>query len=174
MKSLHPLRALSGASLVLLFALCASSSIVRAENKSDRLVGTWKVTSFTLVELVTNKTSRPYGDNPVGYLQYSSDGHMVTFQQSGDPKRPTSFPYTDEDRVNAHRSILGAYAGTYTIEGDHVVHHVVASWRPEWIGTDKTRYFTIEGNKLTIKTAPQTSAVAAGETVAIETFERLD
>jgi Lipocalin-like domain len=132
------------------------------------------VTSFTLLELATNKTSRPYGDNPTGYLQYSSDGHMVTFQQSGDPKRPTNFPYTDEDRVNAHRSILGAYAGTYTVEGDQVVHHVIASWRPEWIGTDKTRYFTIEGNELTIKTAPQTSAVAAGETVAIETFERLE
>jgi Lipocalin-like domain len=162
------------ASLALLFVLCTSIGSPRAEDKKEPLVGTWKVTSFTLLELPTNKTSRPYGDNPTGYLQYSSDGHMVTFQQSGDPKRPTNFPYTDEDRVNAHRSILGAYAGTYTVEGDQVVHHVIASWRPEWIGTDKTRYFTIEGNELTIKTAPQTSAVAAGETVAIETFERLE
>ena len=69
---------------------------------------------------------------------------------------------------------MGAYAGTYTVEGDQVVHHVIASWRPEWIDTDKVRYFGPEGKKLTLKTARQTSAVAAGETVAIQTLERVE
>jgi hypothetical protein len=138
------------------------------------LVGTWQVKTFDFLELGTNKTSQPFGENPIGYIQYSPGGHFVVFLQSGDPKRPTNFPYTDADRVDAHRSIFGAYAGTYTLEGNKVVAHVVASWRPEWIGTDQTRYVTIEGNKPTIKTAPQKSTLVAGETVAILTFERVE
>jgi hypothetical protein len=145
-----------------------------AEDKRIPIVGTWQVTSFALLELDTNKTSYPFGGNPGGYIQYSPGGHMVVFLQSGNPKRPTNFPYTDADRVDAHRSIFGAYAGRYTVEGNKVVHHIAASWRPEWNGTDQTRFFTIEGNKLTIKTAPQKATVAAGETVSTLTFDRVE
>jgi hypothetical protein len=145
-----------------------------ADDRKIPIVGTWQVTSFALLELDTNKTSRPFGENPNGYIQYSPSGHMVVFLQSGNPKRPGNFPYADSDRVDAHRSIFGAYAGKYTVEGDKVVHHIVASWRPEWNGTDQTRYFTIEGNKLTIKTAPQKATVAAGETVSTLTFDRVE
>ena len=54
-----------------------------------------------------------------------------------------------------------------------VVHHITASWRPEWNGTSQTRFFTSEGNKLTIKTAPQKATVAAGETVSTLTFDQV-
>ena len=68
---------------------------------------------------------------------------MIVFLQSRDPKRPTHSPFTDEERVEAHRSIFGAYAGRYTVEGNKVIHHIEASWRPEWIGTEQTRFFEI-------------------------------
>ena len=97
---------------------------------------------------------------------------MVLVLQSGDPKRPVNVLYTDADRVDAYRSIIGAYAGTYTVEGNKIVHHIVVSWRPDSNGTDQTRYFTLEGNKLTIKTAP--FKVAAGDAVAILAFERAE
>ena len=160
--------------LALLLALPAICWPAYADDKKIPIVGTWQVTSFALLELDTNKTSHPFGENPSGYIQYSPGGHMVVFLQSGNPKHPANFPYTDAERVHAHRSIFGAYAGKYAVEGDKVVHHIMASWRPEWKGTDQTRYFSIEGNKLTVKTAPQKSTVAAGETVATLTFERVE
>jgi Lipocalin-like domain len=160
--------------LALILALAPICWPACADDKNIPIVGTWQVTSFVLLELGTNKTSLPFGENPSGYIQYSPGGHMVVFLQSGNPKRPANFPYTDADRADAHRSIFGAYAGKYTVEGDKVVHHIVASWRPDWNGTDQTRYFTLEGNKLTIKPAPQKSTVAAGETVATLTFERVE
>jgi lipocalin-like protein len=110
--------------LALLLSFSLTSWAAHADEKVP-IVGTWQVTSYTLLELATNKTSHPFGENPSGYIQYSSGGHMIVFLQSGNPKRPASYPYTDADRADAHRSIFGAYAGKYTVDGDKVVHHIV-------------------------------------------------
>jgi hypothetical protein len=162
------------AAFALLLALPTFCWPANADDKKIPIVGTWQVTSFSMLELDSNKTSRPFGENPNGYVQYSPGGHVVLFLQSGDPKRPTTFPYSDADRAAAHRTIFGAYAGKYTVDGDKVVHHITASWRPEWNGTDQTRYFTLDGNKLTLKTAPQQAAVVGGLTVSTLTFERVE
>jgi hypothetical protein len=99
---------------------------------------------------------------------------MIVFLQQSNPAKPSSFPYTDAERVAAHRSIFGAYAGTYTVEGNKVEHHVIASWRPDNIGTKLIRFFEIEGKQLTLKTAPQKSSLTPGEQVATLVFERIE
>jgi hypothetical protein len=104
--------------------------------------------------LDTNEALRPFGEHPIGYLQYSPGGHMVVFLQTGTPKRAAGTAYTDAGGVDIYKGIIGAYAGTYSVEGNKVIHHIVASWFPEWDGGDQTRYAAIEGNRLTIKTAP--------------------
>jgi hypothetical protein len=155
------------------FILSLSWSAYGQETKTP-IVGTWQVTSFTMLTLGTNEISRPFGESPKGYLQYSPGKHMVVFLQAGSPKQPANAAYTDTDRAEIHRSIFGAYAGTYTVEGGKVVHHVIASWRPEWIGGDQVRYFEITGNKLTIKTAPVKSTRTGEDIVATLTFERVE
>jgi hypothetical protein len=45
-----------------------------------------------------------------------------------------------------NHGIIAAYAGTYSVEGNKVTHHIVASWFPEWIGGDQIRYAEIEGD----------------------------
>lgn len=92
--------------------------------------------------------------------------------------RSASYPrtaYTDAERVDIYNGIFGAYAGTYSVEGYKVTHHVVASWLPEWIGGDQTRYIEIDGNGLTIKTATLKNPASAGrEYVGTLTFERVE
>ena len=46
---------------------------------SKLLVGTWRIASCTAMSLETNEVSRPFGENPSGYLQYSPGGHIVVF-----------------------------------------------------------------------------------------------
>jgi hypothetical protein len=73
-----------------------------------------------------------------------------------------------------HKGIFGAYAGTYSVDGNKVTHHVVASWRPDWIGSDQVRYIEINGKNLTIKTAPVTFSQTGKQIVSTLTFERME
>ena len=99
---------------------------------------------------------------------------MVMFLTAGDLKPPSAGSYTDVERADVHRAIVGAYAGTYTIEGNKVTYHVLTSWRPEWIGHDQTRYFEINGTNLTITTPPLTSSRTGQTITATLTFDRVE
>ena len=99
---------------------------------------------------------------------------MVMFLAAGELKPPAAGHYTDADRADVHRGIVGAYAGTYAVEGNKVTYHVLTSWRPEWIGRDQIRYFEIDGTKLTIKTTPVTFSRTGQSIIATLTFERVE
>ena len=60
-----------------------------------------------------------------------------------------------------------AYAGTYTVEADKVIHHVDISWNEARTGTDQIRFFELDGNILTI-TTPPFKAVATRAAASIE------
>ena len=162
-----------GAIAALGLVLAISSTNALAQQKSP-LVGTWHVTSAQLLMSDTNEVLRPYGEHPIGYLQYSPGGHMVTFLSTATAKRGAG-AYTDADRVDIFEGILAAYAATYRVEGNKVIHHVVASWYPERIGRDQIRFFEVDGNRLTIKTEPRRALNWDGrEYVATLTFERVE
>lgn len=137
-------------------------------------VGTWRVTSFAMVTVGNPEVSHPYGDKPIGYIQYSPGGHMVMFLQRGDPEQPATFPISDAERVKFYSYIVGAYAGTYTTEANKITHHVVASWRLDWVNHDQVRFAEIDGNKLTITTAPIISGLTGKQIVATLLFERIE
>jgi Lipocalin-like domain len=137
------------------------------------IVGTWQITSFSLEYQDTKEVAHPI-NQPTGYLQYSPGGHMVTFVAAGDLPRLTTPTYTDGERATIVNQIIGAYAGTYRIEGDKVIHHVLNAWFPPWIGTDQIRYFKIDGKNLAIKTAPITSATNGRQIVSTLAFERVE
>jgi hypothetical protein len=43
-----------------------------------------------------------------------------------------------------------AYTGKYRLEGDKWITVVDAAWNPEWVGTEQTRFFKIEGDRLEV------------------------
>jgi hypothetical protein len=151
----------------------ASNFQIKAADISKSLVGTWRVTSFSMLTLDTNEVSRPIGENPIGYLQYSPGGHMVVFLSAGEiPK--VSPPFSEKDQAALYSKVFGAYAGTYSVDGNKVTHHVVASWRPDWVGGDQIRFVELSGDRLTIKTAPVVSSRTGKQVVSTLTFERVE
>jgi hypothetical protein len=63
------------ATVILGACLVSISSLqIRAADISKSLVGAWRVASLSTMTLGTNEISRPFGEDPNGYLQYSQFG----------------------------------------------------------------------------------------------------
>ena len=114
------------------------------------LLGTWRLQSFTTEYQDTGETIEPYGAHPGGYLSYGPDRRMYAIVVGDGRKPPTGGVPTDAEMIELFTG-MGAYAGTYTIEGDRVSHHVDVSWVEAWTGTTQVRQFKIEGNSLHIR-----------------------
>ena len=151
-----------------LIMLCLSTLARAGENP---LLGTWQLKSFVREVAGTGERYNQLGDHPDGYISYAPDGRMLVFLVSGDQPRPRSEP-SDEERIKLHKSML-AYGGTYTVSPGKVVHHIDIEWDGRRLGTDQVRFYTIEGDTLSLKTEPNKSPIDGREGVGILTFERV-
>jgi len=116
-------------------------------------VGTWKLVSSTRKDVESGAESRTFGSHPTGFLNYSADGRVMVIM-IGDNRKPPSGPVpTDVEMGALFKSVL-AYAGRYTVEGNQVVHHVEASSDPLRAGGRLVRFFSLDGNVLTLTAAP--------------------
>src|SRR5271165_7337255 len=132
-----------------------------APAEGNLLLGTWKLESMVYEATATGQRSWPYGDHPDGYLSYSPDGRMYAIGVADDRPKPSNLVPTDEEGVKLQGSMF-AYAGTYTADGQKVVHHVDISWNQSWTGTDLVRFYKLDGNTLTI-TADRAQSAIVGE-----------
>jgi hypothetical protein len=96
---------------------------------------------------------------------------MYVLIVAGDRAKPLGPSATDTERIQLYNSMI-AYAGAYTIEGDKVIHHIDISWNATRTGTDETRFFKVDGDTLTIKTAPNKSPIDGREGIGILVWER--
>lgn len=109
-------------------------------------------------------TPEIYGSNPRGYISYTADGYMmVMFARSDRP--PLSYeiqsPLSQEmstipiaELAQAFTS-FSAYAGTYRLEGNTVMHELDIASIPNRVGTTLVRTVTINGSCMTLST-PET------------------
>ena len=119
------------------------------------LVGTWSLLSYRLLGSL-GRVRFPYGEEPVGYLLYSPDGHMAVSIMSGgrvhwagtDIRRQTA-----EEAAAATRTYL-SYCGTYTLLADRVLHDIRTSLFPNWTGTRQERFYRMRDGCLELSTAP--------------------
>ena len=71
---------------------------------------------------------------------------------------------TDAERIDLYNG-LESYAGTYSVKGDIISHHIDASWNQVWTGTIQARQFKIQGKTLDIKTLGQKSVRTGKESI---------
>jgi Lipocalin-like domain len=133
------------------FILLLSSTIANAGD--NPLLGTWKSKSIVHELTTTGEKTHEFGEHPNGYLSYSGDGRMYAIGTRDIRPKPLTANPTDEQRVKLHETMF-AYAGTYTLEGNKVTHHVDISWNEAWTGSEQVRFFNLDGNTLTITTPP--------------------
>ena len=138
----------------------------------QRLIGTWKLVSSVNEDAATGERTDLFGPNPVGYINYAPHGRMMVLQVRSDRKKPAGPAATAAEAEALFRSVLG-YAGTYTVEGDEVTHHVEVSWNESWTGTKQTRKFRLEGDRLYLSLPPSPNPVDGRMGMRQVTWERI-
>jgi hypothetical protein len=116
-------------------------------------LGTWRLQSFKTRYLDNGETTEPFGAHPTGYLSYGRDCRMYAILAEEKRKLPAGAVPSDAEKIALFTGFV-AYAGTYTIEGDQVTHHVDVSWNEAWTGTGQVRRFRIAGKVLYIESVP--------------------
>ena len=124
---------------------------------NDGLVGRWRLVSWSS-RADDGTVTHPLGERAEGSLIYTAGGwvsvHLAEADraslQTVDPLRGS----TDAERAAAY-STYSAYCGTYQVEGEAVVHHVLMSLFPNWVGTELRRQVELSGDDLVLRTSPQ-------------------
>jgi len=129
------------------------SGLVFADDASKLLVGSWKLTSWT-IQIVGGDASEPFGPDPKGRAVFTPDGY-VAFIIAGANRKPA----TNNDEAAALLKSLLVYTGKFTIDGDKFTTKVDISGNELLTGQDQVRFFKLEGDRLSLRTAEQVSSV---------------
>ena len=109
--------------------------------------GVWKLVSQEVEIQATGQKEFPMGKKPTGYVMFTPDDR-ATFILTADDRKPAK---TVQERADLLNSMV-AYTGAYRLDGDKWITKVEVAWNPEWVGTEQTRLFHIDGNRLHVLT----------------------
>ncbi len=139
---------------------------------NDKLVGTWKLVSVRARDIETGEERDVWGANPEGYIMYGADGRMMVFNtRSGRPKPKGTMP-TPQEAAELFQGML-AYAGSYSVKGNEVTHHVDIAWNEAWRGSDMVRIATFDGQRVHLSTRPSHDPVNGRMGVRTMTWEKM-
>lgn len=120
---------------------------------ADKLIGTWKLHSYTMMKK-NGDITYPLGEDCEAYLIYTADGH-VSAQMSKVGRKPYASGDLHEGSIEemaqaAHGYM--AYAGTYTLdlENNKIMHNIEISMNPTWEHQSQVRYINYDGKYLSI------------------------
>jgi hypothetical protein len=68
--------------------------------------------------------------------------------------KPARVDQTTAEQRDQLFNTMFAYAGTYTVSGTSVQHHIDVSWNETWTGTSVTRDISFEDGKLVLTSRP--------------------
>jgi Lipocalin-like domain len=112
---------------------------------SGKLLGIWKLVSLEIEAQGTGQMEPPMGEKPAGYAVFTQEGRAF-FILTGELREPAT---NDEQRAGLLNTLV-AYTGTYRVEGDKWITTVEVAWNPEWVGSEQTRFFRLDGDRLEV------------------------
>jgi hypothetical protein len=122
--------------------------------------------------VATRKAVDALGPDPQGFITYTADGRVSVIVVPRDRPAPASLPPIDAEKVRLCDSRF-AYAGTYTLDDDKVVHHLDTTWNQAWSGTDQVRFYKLAGNRLSIHGAPAPDPFTGQDVIHRVEFEKV-
>ena len=117
-----------------------------AEQVKQRLIGSYKLVSYTSFDQNGVATKLPYS---VGQISYDAANRMSAQLVRDD--RPTTAPRSEPERAAAYSSYI-SYFGRYEIDAENsiVTHHVEGSISPTMVGTGMPRHYELTPDGATL------------------------
>jgi hypothetical protein len=115
----------------------------------DQIIGTWRLITWENRDR-SGKVTHPLGDDAVGYISYSDDGHVFVHIMTSNRKSFSTdglFDVTPADCMAVHTSHI-SYCGPYEISGDTIIHRVEVCSYPNWIGSEQKRRARFKDGRL--------------------------
>jgi hypothetical protein len=131
-------------------AFAQSKAVSQVAVSKESLVGTWKLVSSTALTDNGEAAGKPAEDS-TGLLTYTADGRMMAMITREGQKPISTYPPSEEERAAAFNGLSAAYAGSYTVTGDKVTHHIDVAWVRNVVNTDQVRTIRIEGDRLILR-----------------------
>jgi len=119
------------------------------------LTGAWTLLSASM-DLPGDGHVDYLGPVPKGRLVFTASGYMTALLMAGE---------RSGDGGALFGSML-AYTGRFTADTTRIVTAVDAAWMPAWEGTEQMRHYTLDGDRLTLRTPPGPHPAYPGATVS--------
>ncbi|MCM2253820.1 MAG: lipocalin-like domain-containing protein [Ramlibacter sp.] len=148
-----------------------SSNDDRAASLRDKLLGSWRMISWTRKLSATGEESDALGPHPIGYISYAHDGRVMVLVLKRDRPRPASGIPSEKEKIGLYDTMF-AYCGTYDVEEGQVIHTIDASWNENWTGTRQIRLLSFEAGRLVYTTHDTTDPMDGKQCTYRVMFER--
>jgi hypothetical protein len=100
------------------------------------------------------------GANPKGYIIITPDPRMMAFL-AADGRQPSK----SEPEAAAMLQSMIAYTGRVTVDADKFTTDVELSWNQIYVGKPQVRFYSIDQDRLTIRSPEQDAGTMPGKRV---------
>lgn len=123
----------------------------------NRFIGAWRLLSFE-EETSDGEIVYPYGENPIGLLNYDSSSRMSVQIMRRDRERfsSTEWETTPAEEIKKATEGFTAFFGSFEVDAANntVIHRVEGHVLPGSVGKTLRREFEFEGDLLILKPSP--------------------
>jgi hypothetical protein len=118
-------------------------------------VGAWDLGDFRITFSDDRPPVFPFGEDAVGQIIYAASGHMSAVLSRADrpaltaSRLETTGSAPSSEKAAAFDSYL-SYGGTWTVDGNDIVHTVTHALSPNLVGQKNRRHVTLAGDSVTL------------------------
>ena len=158
------------AALVALVAL-----VTPASASAETLAGKWKLVAAEDLRPDGTVARYPWGRHPIGAIVVEGGSCYIQIMSGDVPSFPaTAWSVNDQMKASLLSSYI-AYTGPCTFDdaAGTTTMKVEAAWRPDYVGTQQTRFYRFDGHKMLYGPAPNSIRGGPESLTRRLTLERL-
>jgi lipocalin-like protein len=123
---------------------------------AETLAGQWKIVAAEDLRADGTVARYPWGRHPIGSIVVQGGSCYLQIMSSDVPNfSATDISVTEQMKASLLSSYI-AYTGPCTFDDAKgtTTMKVEGAWRPDYVGTEQTRFYRFEGNKMLYGPAP--------------------